>query len=84
MNATRVLLRPHTGRGHQLRLHMASIGHPIVNDDMHGEIKEETLSDSRLCLHASELSINAWSLDTSGADDKFQSCRVNVESSPPF
>ena len=84
LNATRVLLRPHTGRGHQLRLHMASIGHPIVNDDMHGEIKEETLSDSRLCLHASELSINAWSLDTSGADDKFQSCRVNVESSPPF
>jgi 23S rRNA-/tRNA-specific pseudouridylate synthase len=29
---TRVELAPHTGRGHQLRLHMASIGHPIVGD----------------------------------------------------
>lgn len=81
LNATRVLLRPHTGRGHQLRLHMASIGHPIVNDDMHGEIKEETLSGGRLCLHASELSIDAWSLDTSG---EFHTCRVSVESFPPF
>jgi 23S rRNA-/tRNA-specific pseudouridylate synthase len=32
MDATRVELTPHTGRGHQLRLHMASIGHPIVGD----------------------------------------------------
>jgi len=60
---------------------MASIGHPIMNDDMHGEIKEETLSDGRLCLHASELSINAWCLDTSG---EFKSCRVSAKSSPPF
>lgn len=27
---TRVELTPHTGRGHQLRLHMAALGHPIV------------------------------------------------------
>jgi 23S rRNA-/tRNA-specific pseudouridylate synthase len=32
VDATRVELTPHTGRGHQLRLHMASIGHPIVGD----------------------------------------------------
>jgi len=60
---------------------MASIGRPIMNDDMHGDVEEETLSDGRLCLHASELSINAWCLDTSG---EFQPCRVSVESSPPF
>jgi len=84
LNATRVLLRPKTGRGHQIRLHMASSGHPIVNDDMHGDVEEETLSDGRLCLHASNLSIGAWCLDTSRADDKFQSCRVSVKSSPPF
>ncbi|MCR1007215.1 MAG: pseudouridine synthase, partial [Stenotrophomonas maltophilia] len=29
---TRVALEPITGRSHQLRLHMASIGHPIVGD----------------------------------------------------
>ena len=29
-NVTLVQLTPHTGRGHQLRLHMASLGYPIV------------------------------------------------------
>lgn len=29
-NVTLVELTPHTGRGHQLRLHMASLGYPIV------------------------------------------------------
>lgn len=34
---TLVTLRPETGRRHQLRLHMAEIGHPIVNDPLYGE-----------------------------------------------
>ena len=73
-NVTQVELTPHTGRGHQLRLHMAAIGHPIVNDDMHG---------GGLCLHASNLSIDAWCLEP-GTSDEFQICQVNVESPPPF
>ena len=32
-----VELRPHTGRTHQLRVHMASIGHPILRDDKYGD-----------------------------------------------
>jgi 23S rRNA-/tRNA-specific pseudouridylate synthase len=31
---TRVELTPHTGRGHQLRLHMVSLGHPIVGESI--------------------------------------------------
>lgn len=32
LNQTLVLLKPHTGRRHQLRVHCAFIGHPIVGD----------------------------------------------------
>jgi 23S rRNA pseudouridine1911/1915/1917 synthase len=33
-----VELEPETGRRHQLRLHLAVIGHPIVNDPLYGEV----------------------------------------------
>ena len=51
LNVTRVQLRPETGRSHQLRLHMASHGHPILGDVFYGNPD----SHPRLCLHAKEL-----------------------------
>lgn len=33
---TRVQLTPHTGRTHQLRVHLAALGHAIVGDDIYG------------------------------------------------
>ena len=33
---TRLNLRPETGRTHQLRVHLSSIGHPIVGDPLYG------------------------------------------------
>lgn len=47
---SRVELEPVTGRSHQLRLHLASIGHPIVGDAMYGATPA-----ARVCLHAAEL-----------------------------
>jgi 23S rRNA pseudouridine1911/1915/1917 synthase len=35
---TYVEVYPKTGRTHQIRVHMASIGHPIVGDDLYGKI----------------------------------------------
>lgn len=53
---TRVRLTPHTGRSHQLRVHMLSLGHPILGDQIYAP---ETLSDhSRLMLHAETLSLH--------------------------
>ena len=36
-NSTQLWLRPLTGRSHQLRAHLAGIGHPIVGDPIYGE-----------------------------------------------
>lgn len=53
--STRVELTPVTGRSHQLRVHMQSLGHPILGDNLYAE--GEALSASRrLLLHAEYLS----------------------------
>lgn len=51
---SRVELIPHTGRSHQLRLHMTAIGHPILGDELYGD-EHSRQSAPRLLLHATEL-----------------------------
>lgn len=53
---SRVELTPITGRSHQLRVHMLSIGHPLLGDRLYAEGDALTLRD-RLCLHASLLGL---------------------------
>jgi len=50
-NATRVRLMPETGRTHQLRVHMMSIGHAILGDRFYGNAIEINLAKD-LQLHA--------------------------------
>ena len=50
---TRVRLTPHTGRSHQLRVHMQSLGHPILGDPLYAEGKARDYP--RLMLHAESL-----------------------------
>jgi tRNA pseudouridine32 synthase/23S rRNA pseudouridine746 synthase len=52
---TRLSLSPLTGRSHQLRLHLRSIGHAILGDDLYGN-REGCAAATRLCLHATTLS----------------------------
>ncbi len=52
-----VSLKPVTGRQHQLRAHMAIIGHPILGDDKyHGDQDVPEGIDKRLHLHARRIS----------------------------
>ncbi|MEI8051889.1 MAG: RluA family pseudouridine synthase [Actinomycetes bacterium] len=44
-----------TGRTHQIRVHMAAIGHPVVNDPRYGQRNETLLDADRLALHAGRL-----------------------------
>ena len=51
-------LRPHTGRTHQLRAHMKSIGHPIVGDPKYGDAESAEVSRGlKLQLYARRLSL---------------------------
>ncbi|MFM8525433.1 MAG: RluA family pseudouridine synthase [Cyanobacteriota bacterium] len=56
-------LRPITGRSHQLRVHLLSIGHPILGDPLYGQPLAARLC-RRLCLHASGLGFrHPWTGD---------------------
>ncbi|MGP1628472.1 MAG: RluA family pseudouridine synthase [Giesbergeria sp.] len=50
-DSTRLELAPLTGRTHQLRVHLAAIGHPILGDALYGQAD----SAPRLLLHATRL-----------------------------
>lgn len=67
---TRLELEPVTGRTHQLRVHMAALGHPILGDALYGD----AASTPRLLLHAKRL---AFAHPFSGDPLKFLS-------EPPF
>jgi len=69
-----VELRPETGRTHQLRVHMASIGHPILGDSTYGggvrsvhmkdqKVREYLKALKRPALHAYSLSFEHPSSD---------------------
>ena len=50
-NHSLVRLKLNSGRTHQIRVHMASIGHPLLGDPIYG-IRDDI---PRLCLHADTL-----------------------------
>ena len=60
-DATLVECRLETGRTHQVRVHMASLGHPLVGDPVYGSVRKghrqllETLNFRRQALHAAHL-----------------------------
>lgn len=50
----RLELTPTTGRSHQLRVHMAALGHPILGDELYADPDTRRMA-ARLLLHAAYL-----------------------------
>ena len=50
----RLLLKPVTGRTHQLRVHCAAMGYPIIGDGLYGDGTDE-MERPRMLLHADNL-----------------------------
>jgi 23S rRNA-/tRNA-specific pseudouridylate synthase/SAM-dependent methyltransferase len=67
-----VEVRLDTGRKHQIRVHLASLGHPVVGDRMYGPRRKKVRAagEERLLLHAMEL---AFPHPGSGATVRFRS-----------
>lgn len=65
--ATLLVLIPHTGRTHQLRIHTSNMGHPILGDKVYGAAS----SSSRLLLHAEAI---CFQHPKSGMMVEFQAC----------
>jgi tRNA pseudouridine32 synthase/23S rRNA pseudouridine746 synthase len=54
---TRLALSPLTGRSHQLRIHLLSLGHPILGDRLYAHGEALAAAD-RLQLHAEQLALH--------------------------
>ncbi len=65
--ATLLDVRIHTGRTHQIRVHMQSVGHPVAGDPLYG--LKNGVSVPRLMLHAHTL---RFAHPRSGADMRFE------------
>jgi tRNA pseudouridine32 synthase/23S rRNA pseudouridine746 synthase len=70
---TRLALFPRTGRSHQLRVHLAAVGHPLLGDPLYASPEVLALSP-RLLLHAEELA----------CVHPATSERISLRAEPPF
>lgn len=74
-NASELTFRLETGRTHQIRVHMAALGHPIVNDPLYGR------TDSRLPLPGQAL--HAWRVELKHPVSK-EYLRFEIEPPPEY
>jgi 23S rRNA pseudouridine1911/1915/1917 synthase len=56
-NFTAFTLHPRTGRTHQIRVHLAAIGHPVLGDRLYGFDPARFSPVPRILLHAARLEI---------------------------
>ena len=66
---------PLTGRRHQIRVHLAAVGHPLLVDPIYG--KRDCYPSANPVI--SRLTLHAWKLSFDGSDEK----QLSFEAPPP-
>ncbi len=56
---TLLSVSPKTGSRHQIRVHLASLGHPLVGDTLYGGPASETLAHGRFWLHLCDIAFDS-------------------------
>jgi RluA family pseudouridine synthase len=77
--ATLVEVEIRSGRTHQIRVHLASLGHPVRGDRKYGSV----LNAPRLMLHAWRLELPGLAELVSPFPDDFRTLAVALELTPP-
>ncbi len=57
-NSSLVMCTLHTGRTHQIRVHMLHLGHPLIGDPIYAHPQRQKAKPGRLMLHAWRLAFN--------------------------
>ncbi len=70
--ATFIEVMPKTGRTHQIRVHMRSIGNPVICDSLYAPLRKSLLGFKRLALHAHAISF--WDINDN---------QINIEAPYP-
>ena len=75
-NATLLELKLETGRTHQIRVHMAYIGHPVINDSVYNT---RVINNEGQCLHAKKLGfIHPTTNEYMEFDSDLPECFTNI------
>jgi tRNA pseudouridine32 synthase / 23S rRNA pseudouridine746 synthase len=79
-----LVAQPVTGRRHQLRVHLAWIGHPILGDPLFD--RDAAAAGARTCLHSWRLGFDApwrresrWQVEAAAGDDFWQPLSGRLE-----
>jgi len=83
-NYTLLMVKLHTGRTHQIRVHFASLGHPLVGDELYGNKKGIVKGFHRQFLHAkrieAQLPDGTWIEAESDFPDDLKKCLNSLNS----